>query len=106
MSVRASHILKKHEGSRRPASWRNPRITQSVIVILKFLSSYDPPFFPPCQKSDAISQIEKIRADLVQILESNGAEALQDAFADIARVESDCGSAERGGDLGHFGRGL
>ena len=30
---------------------------------------------------------------------------MQDAFADIARVESDCGSAERGGDLGLFGPG-
>mmetsp|Transcript_8880 Transcript_8880/g.9394 ORF Transcript_8880/g.9394 Transcript_8880/m.9394 type:complete len:125 (+) Transcript_8880:65-439(+) len=83
--VAASHILKKHAGSRRPASWRNPRITQS--------------------KEEAISQIEKIRADLLQILETGGYEALKDAFADIARVESDCGSAERGGDLGVFGRG-
>lgn len=83
--VAASHILKKHAGSRRPASWRNPRITQS--------------------KAEAISQIEKIRADLIQILETSGYEAMQDAFADIARIESDCGSADRGGDLGVFGPG-
>jgi hypothetical protein len=38
-------------------------------------------------------------------METTGFDALQDAFAEIARVESDCGSAERGGDLGPFGRG-
>lgn len=31
---------------------------------------------------------------------------MQEAFADIARVESDCGSADRGGDLGAFGPGI
>ena len=29
---------------------------------------------------------------------------MEKVFRDIASVESDCGSAERGGDLGIFGR--
>ncbi len=32
-------------------------------------------------------------------------EGLERRFREIARVESDCGSAEKGGDLGLFGRG-
>ncbi len=84
--VRCAHILKKHKGSRRPASWRNPSITQS--------------------KEEAIRQIRAIRDTLTSIEASSGAEAMYVEFAKIAKVESDCGSAERGGDLGSFGRGM
>ena len=74
--MRASHILAKHTGSRRPSSWREEVITRS--------------------KADAIAKISAIRADIV---------AGKLKFEDVARVESDCSSAERGGDLGPFRRG-
>lgn len=83
--VQALHILKKHRGSRRPASWRNDNITQS--------------------KEEAIRQISEIRAQLVQIQATQGYEAMRSQFERIAYDESDCGSHERGGDLGVFGRG-
>lgn len=37
--------------------------------------------------------------------QNEGPEAMQTKFASIARTESDCGSAQKGGDLGLFGRG-
>lgn len=75
-SVRASHILVKHTGSRRPSSWRCPVVTMT--------------------KDEALSKLTKIRAAIV----SGSAR-----FEDVARVESDCSSAAKGGDLGVFGRG-
>jgi NIMA-interacting peptidyl-prolyl cis-trans isomerase 1 len=75
-SVRASHILVKHEESRRPSSWRKEFITIS--------------------KEEALTKLRAIRERIV-----SGAAK----FEDIARVESDCSSADRGGDLGEFGRG-
>jgi hypothetical protein len=50
--VRASHILKKHRGSRRPASWRCDNITQS--------------------KEEAISQIKEIKRQLEETLKTKG----------------------------------
>ena len=80
--VRTLHILKKHRGSRRPASWRNPKITDS--------------------KEKAMSDLR----ELMSILdESKGnVEELRATFEELAKTESDCSSAKRGGDLGFFGR--
>lgn len=75
-TVRASHILVKHTGSRRPASWRCPVVTLSL--------------------EEAKTKLASIRADIV---------AKKARFEDVARVESDCSSAAKGGDLGVFGRG-
>ena len=83
--VGARHILKKHRGSRRPSSWRVENITQT--------------------KEEAIAQIQQIRAILMEEQEKNGAQSMYELFATIASRESDCGSAQRGGDLGVFGRG-
>ena len=83
--VQCVHILKKHAGSRRPSSWRVREITQS--------------------KEEAIEQISTFRTKLVEILDKSGYEAMKKTFMEIASVESDCGSAERGGDLGSFARG-
>lgn len=83
--VQCFHILRKHRGSRRPASWRQERITQS--------------------KEEATAQIETFRTELRHIQESSGFDAMFRKFQDIAFAESDCGSHERGGDLGMFGRG-
>jgi NIMA-interacting peptidyl-prolyl cis-trans isomerase 1 len=80
--VQCLHILKKHAGSRRPSSWRQEVITQS--------------------KADAISQIEAIRA---QIAAKGTPQEVQSTFRDIASRESDCSSAQQGGDLGLFSRG-
>ena len=83
--VRASHILKKHRGSRRPASWRCDNITQS--------------------KEEAISQIKEIKRQLEETLKTKGQQDMIQLFANIASTESDCSSADRGGDLGSFTRG-
>jgi peptidyl-prolyl cis-trans isomerase NIMA-interacting 1 len=83
--VQCLHILKKHAGSRRPSSWRCTMIIQS--------------------KEESVQQITRIRAQLEQILSQQGYEAMLGKFKEIAAVESDCSSAERGGDLGKFGRG-
>ncbi len=74
--VRASHLLVKHAGSRRPSSWR-----QQVITITK---------------EEALQKLLRIRQDIV-----DG----KVAFEDVASRESDCSSAQKGGDLGFFGRG-
>ncbi|KAK0603546.1 hypothetical protein LWI29_006123 [Acer saccharum] len=78
--VRASHILIKHQGSRRKASWKDPegRVINSTT------------------RDSAVSQLKTIREDIV----SGNAK-----FADVASRISDCSSAKRGGDLGPFGRG-
>ena len=75
-SVRCSHILVKHTGSRRPSSWRCPTVTLT--------------------KAQAIEKLTKIREGIV---------AGAAVFEAVARVESDCSSAEHGGDLGAFTRG-
>ncbi|CAI0461694.1 unnamed protein product [Linum tenue] len=78
--VRASHILIKHEGSRRKASWKDPegRVIMNTT------------------KESAIAKLVQFREDIL----SGKAK-----FEDIASRHSDCSSAKRGGDLGPFGRG-
>ena len=73
--VRASHILAKHNRSRRPSSWKEANITRS--------------------KGEAMKMIQEFRERIV-----NGED-----FEMIAKLESDCSSAKNGGDLGEFGRG-
>lgn len=84
-AVQVRHILKKHNQSRRPASWRCDNITQT--------------------KEEAISQIEAIRGQVMAVFEAGGMAAGDKLFSEIASTESDCSSAQRGGDLGSFGRG-
>ncbi|KAL9461713.1 hypothetical protein AB3S75_004663 [Citrus x aurantiifolia] len=78
--VRASHILIKHQGSRRKASWKDPegRVISNTT------------------RESAVSQLQAIRDDIV----SGKAK-----FDEVASRLSDCSSAKRGGDLGAFGRG-
>lgn len=80
--VRASHILAKHSGSRRPSSWREENITRSL--------------------DEARAIVEAHRQD---VLSQGTPEAVAARFAAIATTESDCSSARKGGDLGAFGRG-
>ncbi|KAL6650380.1 hypothetical protein ACP70R_009305 [Stipagrostis hirtigluma subsp. patula] len=78
-TVRASHILIKHEGSRRKASWKDP----------------DGRVISATTRADAAARLLELRQ---QILSG------QANFADLAARHSDCSSARRGGDLGTFGR--
>lgn len=73
--VRASHILIKHQGSRRPASWKDPegRIIKNTT------------------RDSAVSQLTVIRDDIL---------SGKSKFEDVATRISDCSSAKRGGDLG------
>ncbi|OVA12624.1 Peptidyl-prolyl cis-trans isomerase [Macleaya cordata] len=72
--VRASHILIKHQGSRRKASWKDPE----GRVILN------------TTRDSAVAQLKALRDEIV----SGKAK-----FDDIASRYSDCSSAKRGGDL-------
>ncbi|MCE0480991.1 Peptidyl-prolyl cis-trans isomerase Pin1 [Datura stramonium] len=78
--VKASHILIKHQGSRRKASWKDPdgRVISNTT------------------KDAAVSQLKSLREDIV----SGKAK-----FEDVAASYSHCNSAKRGGDLGSFGKG-
>lgn len=73
--VRASHILIKHQGSRRKASWKDPegRVIMNTT------------------RESAVSQLMALREDIA----SGKAK-----FEDLAASHSDCSSAKRGGDLG------
>ncbi|EJU02632.1 rotamase-domain-containing protein [Dacryopinax primogenitus] len=74
--VRASHLLVKHSGSRRPSSWKNANITLPEAEAREILQGY----------ANTIGQ------DPVK-------------FAQLASEYSDDSSHERGGDLGVFSRG-
>ncbi|XP_017539664.1 peptidyl-prolyl cis-trans isomerase NIMA-interacting 1 [Pygocentrus nattereri] len=74
--VRCSHLLVKHNQSRRPSSWREENITRSKEEALQLIQKY-------------IDQIKSGDED----------------FETLASRFSDCSSARNGGDLGMFGRG-
>ncbi|KAK4416800.1 Peptidyl-prolyl cis-trans isomerase Pin1 [Sesamum alatum] len=78
--VRASHILIKHQGSRRKSSWKDP----------------DGRAISATTREEAVSQLQALRRDIL----SGDA-----SFKDLASQHSHCSSAKRGGDLGSFGRG-
>ena len=86
--VRASHILVKHAGSRRPASWRQEGpITRS--------------------EDEALARLVALRKQVVDAAGAAGGDAdawekRRAAFAKVAETESDCSSHKRGGDLGFF----
>ncbi|KAA3479607.1 peptidyl-prolyl cis-trans isomerase Pin1 [Gossypium australe] len=75
--VRASHILIKHQGSRRKASWKDPegRVISNTT------------------RDAAVSQLKALRDDIA----SGNAK-----FGEVASRHSDCSSAKRGGDLGRL----
>lgn len=78
--VQALHIIRKHRGSRRPSSWREPNIT--------------------CSVEEAQGFLEGLREKLAKLDPSD----LPRKFRELASEHSDCGSAKRGGDLGLFAR--
>ena len=75
------HILRKHAGSRKPKN----RGVQSIT----------------CSKEEAEQYLEEIANQLVGL----SGEELRARFSDLARSESDCASAKKGGDYGRFRRG-
>ncbi|KAF5779402.1 putative peptidylprolyl isomerase [Helianthus annuus] len=77
--VRALHILIKHEGSRRKASWKDPegRIISNTA------------------SDAAVSQLKALRDDIL---------SGKSKFEDVESRYSDCSSTKRGGDLGSFER--
>jgi len=80
VSYRASHILIKHSGSRRLASWKDPEGQE----------------IKSRTKEQAIEKLKIIRESIV----SGKAQ-----FSEVAKIQSDCSSAAEGGDLGDFGPG-
>ncbi|CAD7078301.1 unnamed protein product [Hermetia illucens] len=74
--VQCSHLLVKHNKSRRPSSWREENITRSKDEAREILNEYR-------------KKIESGEATLQE----------------LAQKYSDCSSAKRGGDLGMFERG-
>ena len=78
--IRCSHLLVKHQNSRRPASWRD---TTGAIITKK-------------TKESAIEELLAYKEQIDQNVIS---------FAELAKRVSDCSSAKNGGDLGHFGKG-
>uniref|UniRef100_A0A8B9TI58 Peptidyl-prolyl cis-trans isomerase n=1 Tax=Anas platyrhynchos TaxID=8839 RepID=A0A8B9TI58_ANAPL len=73
--VRCSHLLVKHNQSRRPSSWRQEKITRTKDEALELINGY----------------IQKIKSG-------------EEDFESLASQFSDCSSAKAGGDLGAFGR--
>jgi NIMA-interacting peptidyl-prolyl cis-trans isomerase 1 len=74
--IRCAHLLVKHQGSRRPASWREAKITRTK---------------------------EEARARIAEFERQINEEGVR--LGTLATTESDCSSARKGGDLGFFGRG-
>ncbi|KAJ3692649.1 hypothetical protein LUZ60_011744 [Juncus effusus] len=78
--VKASHILIKHEGSRRKASWKDP---EGLVI-------------SATTRAAAAEQLVKIKEEI---------DSGKIRFDEAAKQHSDCSSAKRGGDLGRFGKG-
>ncbi|KAF2144136.1 uncharacterized protein K452DRAFT_285363 [Aplosporella prunicola CBS 121167] len=75
-TIRAAHLLVKHEGSRRPSSWREAKITRTKEEALEVLKGHE----------------QRIKSGEISL-------------GELATTESDCSSARKAGDLGFFKRG-
>ncbi|KAG6399793.1 hypothetical protein SASPL_141278 [Salvia splendens] len=75
--VKASHILIKHQGSRRKSSWKDP---DGILI-------------SATTRDQAASQLQDLRRDIL---------AGDASFKELATKHSHCSSAKRGGDLGPF----
>lgn len=68
--IRASHLLVKHQESRRPSSWKQAEITRTKQEAIEILRGHE----------------ERIKSGEISL-------------GDIAVSESDCSSARKKGDL-------
>merc|ERR1712151_239898 len=75
------HILRKHVGCLKPKTRGGAAITDSV--------------------QEAAEYLEEIANQFVGL----GPDDLRKQFAELARTESHCASAKKGGDVGRFRRG-
>ncbi|XP_050176790.1 peptidyl-prolyl cis-trans isomerase NIMA-interacting 1 isoform X3 [Myiozetetes cayanensis] len=107
--VRCSHLLVKHNQSRRPSSWRQDKITRSKEEALELVNGQDHPIHnqsscPSSWRQDKITRSKEEALELVngyiQKIKSG-----EEDFESLASQFSDCSSAKAGGDLGAFGRG-
>lgn len=73
--MKASHILIKHQGSRRKASWKDP---EGVVI-------------SATTRSAAVERLQQIKEEI-----ASG----KIRFEEAATQHSDCSSYKRGGDLG------
>ena len=74
--VHCLHVVRKHRDSRNPTSWRNPakRVTRSI--------------------DDATDELRIARSKLL----AAPSYRREDLFKELAKAQSDCGSAKKGGD--------
>lgn len=73
--IRCAHLLVKHKDSRRPASWREAKITRDY--------------------GQAEQEIKQYQQQIQAYQKGEGGKSL----SDLATTESDCSSARKGGDL-------
>ena len=74
--IRCAHLLVKHAESRRPASWRETKITRTKEEAYEILAAHE-------------KEIAR---------NTNGEEGAR-SLSELATTESDCSSARKGGDL-------
>lgn len=79
--VHTLHILRKHSGSRKPKCRRGAVIT--------------------CSQEEAEAYLEEIGMQLLHLPPDD----MRRQFVALAKTESDCASAAKGGDVGRFRRG-
>merc|ERR1712232_1097899 len=77
-TVHVLHILRKHSACKKPASWREEKIT--------------------CTKAESAEHLGKLRSQIVAL----GVSERRRKFEELAAVHSDCKSAKKGGDMGPF----
>lgn len=103
--VRCSHLLVKHNQSRRPSSWREQNITRSKDEALDLIQSR---MYRKGRMTNHWAVISVFTLSFICLSVSEYIEQIksgEEKFEDLACQFSDCSSAKNRGDLGLFGRG-